>query len=228
VKILALDTSTEACSAALWHDGEAIFRYQLAPRQHARLILEMLDELLGLSGFSLAMMDAVAFGRGPGAFTGVRIAAAVTQGMAYSVDLPVVPVSSLAAMAHGAWRETGQQRVLTAVDARIQEVYWSAFLVEAEGLASMQAMEAVVAPGKVCPPTDYNWYGVGTGFATYKEELLQACEGRLIGYDDRYYPHARDIATLAATQVQQGNVVAAREAIPVYLRDKVAEKAKPA
>jgi tRNA threonylcarbamoyladenosine biosynthesis protein TsaB len=229
MKILALDTSTEACSAALWHDGEVFFRYQIAPRQHAQLILEMLDELLGQAGFSLSSMDAVAYGRGPGAFTGVRIAAAVTQGMAYSVDLPVVPVSSLAAMAHGVWREKGQQHVLTAIDARIQEVYWSAFHIGTEGDASMQVAEAVVAPEQVrLPGAGNDWYGAGTGFATYEQELLHACQDRLAGYDSRHYPHARDIAALAASQVKQGNVVTAQDAIPVYLRDKVAEKARPA
>jgi tRNA threonylcarbamoyladenosine biosynthesis protein TsaB len=228
MNILALDTSTEACSAALWQDGAVLWRQQLAPRQHAQLILQMLDELLAEADQSLGMMDAIAFGRGPGAFTGVRIAAAVTQGMAYSVDLPVVPVSSLAALAHGAWRETQHGHILTAMDARIHEVYWAAYHVSQEGQADLAVEEAVQAAAAVTLPDGHDWYGVGSGFAAYEDALLAACDDKLVGHAAQYFPLARDVAALAAAQVRLGNVVPAEQALPVYLRDKVAEKKKPA
>src|SRR3569833_3307602 len=133
MKLLAIDTATEACSAALYLDGAVNKRYVLAPREHALLILPMIDELLRDANLSPLELDAVAFGRGPGAFTGLRIAAGVAQGIAYGADLPVVPVSSLAALAQGCYRERGVTRVLATIDARIGEVYWGAYRLGSDG-----------------------------------------------------------------------------------------------
>src|SRR3569623_782227 len=124
MNLLAIDTATEACSAALYLDGAIAARYALAPREHARLILPMVDELLREADIKPTQLDAVSFGRGPGALTGLRIAAGVVQGIAYGADLPVVPVSSLAALAQGCYRERGVTRILATIDAGIG---WAAY-----------------------------------------------------------------------------------------------------
>ena len=125
MKLLALDTATEACSAALYIDGEIKQEYQLAPREHTRLILAMVESLLVEAGITIKQLDALAFGRGPGSFTGVRIATGAVQGMAYGADLPVVPVSTLASIAQSVHDEHQAESVLTAIDARMQAVYWA-------------------------------------------------------------------------------------------------------
>ncbi|HED40783.1 MAG TPA: tRNA (adenosine(37)-N6)-threonylcarbamoyltransferase complex dimerization subunit type 1 TsaB, partial [Chromatiales bacterium] len=133
MKLLAIDTATEACSAALSINGEISERYEIAPRQHATLILPMIDSLLSEAGITLAQMDAIAFGRGPGAFTGVRIGVGVVQGLAFSIERPVVPVSSLAAMAYGAMAKFNATNVLAGIDARMGEVYWGAYQRSSDG-----------------------------------------------------------------------------------------------
>ena len=126
-RILAIETSSAACSAALSVDGEVVERDALAPRQHAALILPMIESLLAESGCAVGELDAIAFGRGPGSFTGVRIAASIVQGIAFAADLPVIPVSTLAALAFGAMRESSVPRVIAALDARREEVYWACY-----------------------------------------------------------------------------------------------------
>ena len=151
-RILAIETATEACSAALYVDGEVSERFQLAPREHALLILPMIDALLVDAGMSLGALDAVAYGRGPGSFTGVRIAASVAQGVAFAADLPVVAVSTLASLALGAMSATGQHSVMSALDARMNEVYWGLYEREPAGLPRLQGEECVCAPGHVRAP----------------------------------------------------------------------------
>ena len=223
MKILAIDTSTEACSAALYHDGEIMARYQVAPRQHADLILAMCDEVLAEAGCKLPELDALAFGRGPGAFTGVRIGTGVIQGMAFVHDLPVVPVSSLAAMAHVAWRESSKKNVMTAIDARINEVYWACYQCSNEGV--IEALpEQVVVPTAVELPEHAEWFGVGTGWQTYQDELSARAAGLVHDIQPDLFPDARDIAQLAWHVVEEGGAVSAELALPVYLRDNVAKK----
>ncbi|MGB5065729.1 MAG: tRNA (adenosine(37)-N6)-threonylcarbamoyltransferase complex dimerization subunit type 1 TsaB, partial [Candidatus Competibacter sp.] len=145
MKLLALDTATDACSAAVWVDGVVHERYELAPRRHAALILPMIEAVLAEAGLRPAQLDAVAFGRGPGAFTGVRIAVGIAQGIAFAADLPVVPVSTLAALALGVGRETGHARLAVALDARMSEVYWGTYVVTADD-AELLGEERVCAP----------------------------------------------------------------------------------
>ena len=161
MKILAIETATEACSAALLIDGKIIERYQVQPRMHSQLILPMMNELLAEAGVALTALDAIAFGRGPGAFTGVRIAVGVAQGAAFAADLPVVPVSTLAALAQRGFRESGGRRLLPAYDARMQEVYWAAYEVDAQGLVSIRVADEVSAPDQVTLPDGEGWQGVG-------------------------------------------------------------------
>lgn len=226
MKLLAIDTSTEACSAALAIDGELRHRYRLAPRAHAQLILPMIDELMSEAGLRPGDLDAVAFGRGPGAFTGLRIAAGVTQGIAFGADLPVVAVSSLAALAQGVYRATGRQGVLVAVDARIQEVYWGAYRRGDGDLMQLQGEERVCPPSQVTLPGAGDWHGAGSGWSAYLP-ALQARLGEAAGtWDADCFPSAYDVAVLATAAYGRGERMDAEQALPVYLRDRVA--AKPA
>lgn len=224
MKLLALDTATDACTVALLIDAEVLARGVIEPRGHAQRILPLVDELLAEAGLPLAALDALAFGRGPGSFTGLRIAAGIVQGLAFGADLPVVPVSDLAALAHGAWRETGHDRVLAALDARMGEVYWGAFHVAARGKAAPQDREYVCPPGEVPQPQGEGWFGAGPGWAVWSEMLRERLGSAVTAWDGARLPHAHDIALLAATAFARGETVAAEQALPVYLREEVAWK----
>lgn len=224
MKLLALDTATDACSAALLIDGETRQEFRVAPRDHARLLLPMIDALLAESGLKPAQLDGIAFGRGPGSFTGLRIAAGITQGIALGLDLPVVPVSTLAALAQGAIREEDATRVLSALDARMQEIYWGAFVKATDGLACAAGDECVCAPAAVPVPEGTGWIGVGSGWDAYVAVLQARCGASVgVGRLDRR-PQAFDIALLAAPALARGEALPAEQALPVYLRDQVAEK----
>ncbi|MDR2877448.1 MAG: tRNA (adenosine(37)-N6)-threonylcarbamoyltransferase complex dimerization subunit type 1 TsaB [Chromatiales bacterium] len=222
MKLLALETSTIACSAALLIDGEIRERYEIAPRRHADLLLPMLDALLAEAGITPRDLDALAFGRGPGAFTGLRIAAAVAQGVAFAADLPVVPVSTLAALAQDGVDDGAGQRILTAMDARIGEVYWGAFEVGTNGLVVARDEERVCAPEEVSVPEGDNWYGVGDGLSAYAEALTNAAGEALRSSDAARWPRARAVARLAAHDYARELAVPAVAALPVYLRERVA------
>ena len=224
MRVLAIETATEACSAALWEDAVVCTRYKVAPRQHAELILPMIEALLAEAGWSRSSLQAVAFGRGPGSFTGVRLAASVTQGIAFGLDLAVARVSTLQAMARRAWREHAAEQVLAAIDARMREVYWGAYLVDPQGGVTPQSEERVIAPADVPLPQSGTWMGVGTGWASYRELLCERAETLLSGIDGTLLPSAEDIAELGGEQLRRGEGVAPEQAIPVYLRDNVAVK----
>ena len=223
MKILAIDTSTEACSAALLNDDAVVQRYQIAPRQHAELILGMCDELLAETNSKLSELDAIAFGRGPGAFTGVRIATGVVQGIAFAHGLPVVPVSSLAAMAFAAWQENGASQVMTAIDARMGEVYWACYECSDEGVKEI-VVEQVSPPEQITLPKTGSWYGVGSGWDTYQETLTAQAGSLISKIEATCFPQAQTIAMLAARSVEKGETLPAAKAMPVYLRDNVAKK----
>ena len=219
MKLLAIDTATEACSAALHIDGVTTTKYEVAPRKHAELILTMIDELLAESSLSLRQLDALAFGRGPGAFTGVRIATGVIQGLSMSADCPVVPVSTLAALAQGAISESKQ--IACAIDARMGEVYWGLYQANEDDIMQIVGEESVCSPDAVDTPASDGWYGVGSGWETYANELQTRLAGSLSGFRPGDYPSAEAICTLAIDAYQRGEAVDAAEAQPVYLRDKV-------
>lgn len=224
MKILAVETATEACSAALLIDDQVMLRYQVQPRMHSQLILPMMDELLAEAGLALSALDAIAFGRGPGAFTGVRIAVGVAQGAAFAVDLPLVPVSTLAALAQRALRESGQRRILPAYDARMQEVYWGAYEAASNGLVRVVLEDEVSPPGQVTVPPGDGWHGVGAGWGSYREALQQRLPGQVQSVDGTLLCSAHDVALLGAAGFSAGQAVAAETAAPVYLRDKVASR----
>ncbi len=223
MRILAFDTATEACSVALLTDGRTITRELETERGHAERILPMIDEVLTTAGVSLAQLDAIAFGRGPGAFTGVRLAASVAQGLAFGVGVPIVPISDLAAVAQRALEADGQaQRVLVCNDARMREVYWACFERDAGGLATGVGEERVSAPRDVAAPEAWRgaMVGAGRGFRAYPD-LRTRLAARLGAVHD-LLPRAAEIVTLAAVQGAAGRLVRPEEAIPVYLRDNVA------
>lgn len=219
MKLLAIDTATEACSAAILFDNEIAFRYQFAPRRHAELILPMIDELLAEAGVRLGDMDALAFGRGPGAFTGVRIAAGVIQGLAYAADLPAIPVSTLAALAQGV--ETEHQQIISAIDARMGEIYWCIYERDSDGHIVASRDEVVSKPEAMTITDDISYFGTGSGWQTYPSVLTDIVRDQLTGFTGERYPDARDILTLARIEYEYGKTVTADQALPVYLRNKV-------
>ncbi len=224
MKLLALETATDACSVALLIDGDIRQDFRMAPREHVHLILPMIDAILAAAELTPRQLDAVAFGRGPGSFTGLRIAAGITQGIAFGADLPVAPVSTLAALAQGCVREHNAASVLAALDARMQEVYWGCYKRNREGLVELVEQERVSVPAAVTLTDSGAWAGAGSGWAACENALFKASGHRLNGVYPELYPQAREIAQLASNMVTAGQTVSAEFAQPVYLRDKVASK----
>ncbi|MDZ7278233.1 tRNA (adenosine(37)-N6)-threonylcarbamoyltransferase complex dimerization subunit type 1 TsaB [Pantoea eucrina] len=227
-RILALDTATEACSAALLHQQQIDARFEIAPRDHTQRILPLVQELLLAGQLELNTLDALAFGRGPGSFTGVRIGIGIAQGLALGADLPMIGVSSLATMAQGAWRLSGATRVLAAIDARMGEVYWAAYQRDEHGEWHGAETEAVLKPEDVqarLAALSGTWTTVGTGWAAYPQ--LQATAGVELIAGGVTLPAAEDMLPLAERAWQRGEAVAVAEAEPVYLRNEVAWKKLP-
>jgi tRNA threonylcarbamoyladenosine biosynthesis protein TsaB len=220
-RILAIETATAACSAALYVDGEVEERFALAPRQHAALILSMVESLLASAELAVTQLDALAFGQGPGAFTGVRIAASAAQGIAFGANLPVVPVSTLAALAVGAMRETGKAHAMVALDARMAEVYWGVYAREAGGLPALQGGEAVAGPDDVPMPGEGRWVAAGSGWGVYAGVLVPRAGERVVQLLPDLEPRAHDVALIGADRFARGEVCSAGDAVPVYLRDRV-------
>lgn len=236
MKILAIDTATEACSAALYVEGEAVSNkitasYQLAPREHSRLILKMVDKLLADANVTVSELDAIAFGRGPGSFMGLRIAAGVVQGIAFAYDIPVIPISTLKAIALRAFAETQNEHILVAIDARMDEVYWAAYYLRGQQWL-LDGEEQVISPDKIHLPAilklkDESWVGAGTGWSSYADRLLSDSDFTLHTMLAECLPSAEDMVAMAVDEFKAGNLVSAAEAIPVYLRNDVAKKPKP-
>ena len=230
ITLLALDTSTEACSVALWHKGEKTHLDELAQRTHTKRILPMVDELLANSGINLKQVDALAFGRGPGSFTGVRVGAGIAQGLALGADLPVIAVSNLTAMAQTAFELHQAENVAAAIDARMNEVYFSQ--VKREKVRSELGEffqwnpvieEQVCQPEKVLEQfSDLSAYRVGTGWTAYPQFKENGLEG-----SDIILPSAQYMLELALTDYAQNKVISALEIEPVYLRNEVTWKKLP-
>lgn len=221
MKILAIDTATEACSVALLTDETCQELFEIIPRQHTDRVLPMVDELLQHSGLSLAQLDAIAFNCGPGSFTGVRVGTSVAQGLAFSSDLPVIPVSSLAALAQLAYREEKQEKVLSTIDARMNEIYWGCYQLEA-GIMRLIDEEQVTPVAKVIK--EGSWHCLGSGIDTYQTELQQSNQVSIKSITLACFPHAQDIAVIAADLYQKNKMVNAENAIPSYIRDEVTWK----
>jgi tRNA threonylcarbamoyladenosine biosynthesis protein TsaB len=222
MKLLAFDTATELCTVALSLDG-AVHEREARGLRHGERVLILIDEVLAEAGLALAALDAIVFGRGPGSFTGLRIAAGVAQGLAFGADLPVVPVSSLAALAQG----VEAPRVLAAFDARMQQVYWGAYVRDARGLATLTGAERVLAPADVPLPEGGGWVGAGSGWDVHGAALERRLGARLARWLPGVAPRARHLAVLGAAAFATGGALPPEQALPVYLRDDVAQKPRP-
>ena len=237
MKLLAVETSTEACSAALIIDGVVSERFELAPKEHTKLILPMIASLMADAGLKPQQLDALAFSCGPGSFTGVRIATGVIQGIALGANLPVVPVSTLEAIAQDFFdnnHETVQGESLqadvsafnvafTAMDARMGEIFWGVYQRNEQGFAELIGKEAVTLAADVEFP-DLIGTGIGSGWGVYGEELRLRLAGLVSTCQIDNLPRAGAVARLGAQGFKLGLAVDVELAMPVYLRDKVAKK----
>lgn len=229
MNLLAFELSTEACSVAVLAGGEVRERHEIAPRKHAEYALPWAEALLAEAGIAKSALDAVAVGRGPGAFTGVRLGISIAQGIALALDVPAVPVSTLRALAMRAWPLGAGDgaHVLAAIDARMREVYVARFRLEAGADGLLDAIadgdEAVMPPDAVAAPDgDASWFGVGTGFGALDGVLQQRFADRLVAVDAEALPHAADVARLAAAALRRGEGIAPERLEPAYLRNAVA------
>ena len=230
MNILAFEAATHRLSVALWCDGILAEKSALVPNGGSERLLPWANELLAEAGLSLKQLDGLAFGAGPGGFTGLRLACGVTQGLAFGLGIPVVPVCTLAALAFGA----GDGRILACLDARMNEVYVAAYAVSGETVEEIMAPKVGAASsgrfrpdglpaGETAPlPEGDGWRGVGDGFAVYGEALRRRMGARLVVADASLMPTATAVARLAAPVLLRGAGVPAAQALPLYVRDKVA------
>ncbi len=221
MKILAIDMSTERSSIALKHDDETTLRW-LEGEKGSRHVLESINELLLQADCTLGTLDAIAVGRGPGGFTGLRVACGIAQGLGLGLGLPVVPVSSLESLALAAFRQSAAADLLVLLDARMNEVYAARFAF-ADGWPILQGKESLLLPQQAALPKG-EWQGVGPGFAAYDE--LAGLSVR-IDTAEVLYPDAASVAALAEQALRRGGEFDAADAIPLYIRDDVAWKKNP-
>lgn len=225
-KILAIDTSTDACSAALLFEHNIIDRFMVAPQQHTTFILPMINEILIAAGMGMHQLDALAFGVGPGSFTGVRLAASLAQGLAFAASLPVVKVSTLRALAQEVFVELQMSQVFVAQDARMQQIYWGEYRVDDMGIMQKTCSDSLLplneVSARVTPDIPKAVVGIGSGFEIYKDSILEFGKIKTIA---KQYVQAKYVAQIAAVDFVRGMAVNASEALPAYLRDNVASPA---
>lgn len=221
MNLLAIETATETCSVALAVDDEVLELYEHAPRQHAELLLPWVKQLLAEAGFGFASLDGIAFSRGPGSFTSLRIGIGVVQGLAWASECPVIPVSSLAATAQTAIGD-GISSALVALDARMNEVFTGTFAANSSGIMIPTDDERVCGPEDVQLPAHSTTFGVGIGFDRY--DFLKEQGGRLAGIRPDIWPKASSVIKLAQEWLRYSEALPAEQAQPVYLRDNVAKK----
>lgn len=224
MKLLAIETSTEACSAALHIDGEVYEHFEITPREHTKRILPMIDSLLADAELKPQQLDALAFSRGPGSFTGVRVSTGIIQGISFGADLPVVPVSTLAAIAqHFFSQNTTNGYAFTAMDARMGEIFWGVYRRHQQGYAELVDEEAVTLAENIIFPKKQG-VGIGSGWAVYQQQLSDCMGSLLISIDNDILPRASAIADLGVIGFENNQAVDVENAMPVYLRNKVAKK----
>jgi tRNA threonylcarbamoyladenosine biosynthesis protein TsaB len=219
-QILTIDTSTDACSAALWQDSKNFHRFILAPQNHTKFILPMIHEILAEAQTDLNQIDAVAFGAGPGSFTGIRLAASIAQGLAFAANLPVIKISCLRTLAQEVFAEFGKEKVLVAQDARMQEIYCGKYQIDAIGIMQATVPDQLLVPKHIKTISDADFIGVGSGWKIYADILTTHCNISLI--ESKIYPQAQYMAELAAADFIKNLTFSAKEALPIYLREEVA------
>ena len=221
MKLLAIDTATEALSAALWLDGEIIERYAVVTREHAARLPLLVPELIAEAGLTLRQLDGLVCGIGPGSFAGVRIGVSYVKGLALGLDRPVVGVSSLAMLAQAALVEHPEATALAAIDARMDEVYFGAYRL-VDGLATAVQDDAVGPAAEVCVPPATPQVAIGSGWRAHREALLAALPAAPTQIDADAYPHAAAALGIAAARFAAGEGGDAAALVPAYLRNRVA------
>ena len=222
MKILAVETSTDACSAALLIDEQVKQAFEIAPRKHTQLILNQIDSMLAEADIKINDIDAIAFARGPGAFTGLRIAAGLTQGIALACDIPAIAVSTLAAMAQQSFQRFQTEKMYVALDARMNQVYWGEYYIN-KGFVELQAEELVISPKDLAKRNEADNVGIGSGWQAYQTDLQERVQSKTTPDLQAIHPAAKQVAQLAAEQYKLGNILSAEQVQPVYLRNKVAQ-----
>ena len=221
MNILAIDTATEACSVALLVNNTCTEKFEVIPRQHTERVLPMVDTLLQDANLSLAQLDAIAFDCGPGSFTGVRVATSVAQGLAFSVNRPIIPVSSLAALAQLAFRIENKEHIFSSIDARMNEIYWGCYSLK-NGIMQLVNDEKVSSVSSVS--VEGTWHGIGSGCDKFYDELNEANDVHISSFSRSCFPHAQDVATLAESLYGNDKFTEAKNAAPSYIRDEVTWK----
>jgi len=226
MNLLALETSTDACSVALLSDNDVMFDHRIVPQKHAQVLLPMIDQMLSNAGLKANALDGIAFGAGPGSFTGVRIAAATAQGLSFGANVGVIAVSSLQALAQGAQRLHNATHALACLDARMGEVYWGAYSVTDGQIMNALFNDSVCPPSEVPLPENANqrdWFLVGSGADQYKDELPVRFGNTLQAkHVADAWPNAQDILSVALPAARRGEFSSPEKALPVYLRNRVA------
>lgn len=223
--ILGIETATDACSVALNTERGIINRFAIEPQAHSKLLLGMVDELCNEAGIKLEQIDAFAFGKGPGSFTGLRIAASVIQGLAFGCEKPVIAVSTLQALAQQAKNSLQVDHVLALIDARMQEVYWGKYSARADGLVRNESADCLQNPEFLTFENTANCVAVGTGCMAYAT-ILQTNNQQLTLNTTILYPRAQEIVQIALAEYAVNNLTPASQAVPVYIRNDVAKKSK--
>lgn len=226
--ILAFDTATDAISVALLiskNSSENIFfeHFEIAPQKHSELILPIIFELLAEAQITLKQLDAIAFGQGPGSFMGVRIAAGVAQGLAFGLNLPVIPISTLQTLAQTAYESFQIKEVVAGWDARMQEIYWGIYRIDQDNIMQLINEERLSPPAEIIFP-DKKWCVVGNAWQVYHQQFSKTLLNQFSNMHADLYPQAKAMAKIALKKFQNGEVLAAKDAQPVYLRESVIEK----
>ncbi|MBT0722974.1 tRNA (adenosine(37)-N6)-threonylcarbamoyltransferase complex dimerization subunit type 1 TsaB [Rosenbergiella sp. S61] len=227
-RLLALDTATEACSVALLDQGQINAEFALTPREHTQRILPMVEQSLRDHQLTLQQLDALVCCLGPGSFTGVRIGIGIAQGLAYGAKIPLIGVSSLEALAEGAWRMHRAEKILVAIDARMGEVYWAVYQRDAQGAWQGKETEQVLSPQAAVEKMlslDGEWMIAGTGWQAYPE--LFNGHPLSLRQGESLLPQAEDMLPLAYRQWKVGNLISPADIEPVYLRNEVTWKKLP-
>ncbi len=223
--ILAIETSTDACSVAIITPDETYGIFEIRPQAHAEILLDMVEEICNQAGVELADISAIAFGAGPGSFTGVRIAAGVVQGLAFGAKKPVIPISSLQALAQQGFNKTNQPHIMPVIDARMKEVYWGSYVANEQGLMMPLVTDSLEKPDKLLLDPNTPYLAVGTGSLVY-HAVLQANNPHINIDTSVQHPRAHEVAQLAVYLFAKGAALPPEQAIPNYVRNDVAEKKK--
>lgn len=217
--ILAVETATTACSAAIWLNGNIKWRFEITPQRHSEIILIFIDELLIEAGIQLKEVDAVAFGCGPGSFMGVRIATSIAQGIAYGIDRPVIPISTLQALAQSAYRKIKSERIVVGWDARMDSVYWGGYQADEYGIMQAIIRDRLSKPTAITFSGD-DWVAVGNAWEIYANFLKVSFKA----IHSDIYPDATSVTLIANQKLILGDILQPEKAEPTYILETVARK----